>query len=601
MKVLHSTLIFFWILPCFAQTYRVDKLTDNGPPENRINVVILGDGFTEAELPFFRDEAKKFTDFFSDYEPFKQYRNYFNFYAISTPSPESGISNPGTAPDAYTDHPVSKVNNFYGGSFGTQIHRLVTIQNYSLMYQILARNFPEYDLIVMLANTTFYGGSGGSIAMHTLHSSANTIGVHEIGHTFSRLSDEYWVDASYARENINMTREANPSLVRWKDWINYHGIGIYNHGFSGESLNWRKPANGSCLMEFLNQPFCAVCREATVEKILSLVNPLESATPDPNSPVHITDSLEFSLDLLTPSPNSLNVIWTLNGINLDGSDAKITIHKSQLNLDNSVLKATVYDTSPMSRKNPMLRTHQTSWTITGGESTKITITAEKNSICAGENTLLAVSGCSGKILWSSGETEAAIRVSPVISGDFSVQCIRTDGKILADTLTIQVNPAPVAVATNSGPVFERSTLKLFASGGTQYRWTGPSGYSSLEQNPEIPNVSVSRSGTYEVSVKNTHDCYSRATTEVLVNVVLANEEAGKWFKVFPNPTSEFIRIEVSREGFTDAVLYSTDGKMLKFSSFEKLTSLNIAELPTGIYYLKIKSGKKESLAKISKL
>lgn len=601
MKVLHSLLLFFSALPCFAQTYRVDKLTDNGPPENRINVVILGDGFTEAQLPIFRDEAKKFADFFSAYEPFGQYKNYFNFYAVSTPSPESGISNPGTAPDAYNDHPVSKVNNFYGGTFGTEIHRLVTIQNYDLMYQVLARNFPQYDLIVMLANTTFYGGSGGNIAMHTLHSSANTIGVHEIGHTFSRLSDEYWAGISYARENINMTREANPDQVRWKDWLNHQSIGIYNHGLSGDPLNWRKPANGSCLMEHLSRQFCAVCREATVEKILSLVNPLESATPGWNSPVHITDSLEFSLDLLTPSPNSLNVIWTLNGINLEGSDAKITVHKNQLNLDNSVLKATVYDTSPMSRKNPMLRTHQASWAITGGESTKITITAEKTGICSGETTLLTVSGCSGKILWSSGETGAAIRVSPVASGDFSVQCTRSDGKILADTLTIQVNPAPVAIASNSGPVFERSTLKLFASGGTQYRWTGPLGYSSVEQNPEIPDVSISRSGIYEVSVKNDQDCYSRATTEVLINVVLANEEKGKWFKVFPNPTSEFIRIEVSPEGFTDAVLYSTDGKVLKFSSFQKLTSLNIAGLPTGIYYLKIKNGQKEFLAKISKL
>ena len=240
MTKLFTLILLFVCSHCFSQIFEVDTIHKSGPIDNRINVVILGDGFTQAELPRFKEQATLFADFFLAYAPYSAYRNYFNFFSVPTPSKESGVSNPGNAPDAYPDQPVGMKDTYYGGSFGESIHRLVTIRNYQALSNVLAFNFPSYDLVVVLVNTPFYGGSGGSIAVHTLHSQANTIGVHEIGHTFSYLNDEYWAGPQYGWEAANMTAESNPELVKWKNWLNETNIGVFKHG-EGEAAKWHKP------------------------------------------------------------------------------------------------------------------------------------------------------------------------------------------------------------------------------------------------------------------------------------------------------------------------------------------------------------------------
>jgi hypothetical protein len=78
MKTTFTTL-FLLLMSCagFCQTYPVDTLYKTGPLSNRINVVILGDGFTKEELPKFTAEAKKFADFFLSYEPYNRYKALF--------------------------------------------------------------------------------------------------------------------------------------------------------------------------------------------------------------------------------------------------------------------------------------------------------------------------------------------------------------------------------------------------------------------------------------------------------------------------------------------------------------------------------------------
>lgn len=172
-----------------VRKFPVDTLQKTGPLANRINVVILGDGFTAGELPAFSKAAQNFVTFFLNYAPYNKYRNYFNFFTIKVPSNQSGATNPGTAPDRYPDQPIETKDTYFGASFGTSnIHRLVTIRNYQAFSSVMANNFPEYDLAIMIVNSTWYGGAGGGeSATFTLHSASNLIGVHEIGHSFSFL------------------------------------------------------------------------------------------------------------------------------------------------------------------------------------------------------------------------------------------------------------------------------------------------------------------------------------------------------------------------------------------------------------------------------
>ena len=63
--------------------------------------------------------------------------------------------------------------------------------------------------------------------MSSLHSLANEITVHEIGHSFVGLIDEYYGGDQFSAEGINMTAETDPSQVRWKNWIGYDEVGVY--------------------------------------------------------------------------------------------------------------------------------------------------------------------------------------------------------------------------------------------------------------------------------------------------------------------------------------------------------------------------------------
>ncbi|QRR00338.1 M64 family metallopeptidase [Dyadobacter sandarakinus] len=340
------------LLPAIAalgQKFDVDTIYKSGRLDNRINVVILGDGFTNAELPRFREEARRFSEFFLGYEPYNHYKNYFNFFAIATPSRESGVTNPGDAPDAYADQPVGKKDTYYEATFGSTIHRLVTV-NISKVYDVLAYNLASYDLAVVLVNTEYYGGSGGAVAVHTLHAQANTIGVHEIAHTFSHVNDEYWAGAIYGWEAPNMTVDNNPATIKWKPWLDTDPIGIFRHGDSGGAEKWYKPTTSNCLMELLSQPFCQVCREATTERILEIVNPLEGVTPAVSSTVTLTgDDRTFSLNLVRPEPNTLKVEWRLNGTLLATNQGELTLGPGALSGSAATLTATVYDSTTMSR------------------------------------------------------------------------------------------------------------------------------------------------------------------------------------------------------------------------------------------------------------
>ena len=69
-----------------------------------------------------------------------------------------------------------------------------------------------------------------------MHRSANQIAIHQIGHSFGKLKDEYYAGDQYATENaVNMTQVTDPALVKWKNWIGDNGIVIYQHCCGGNS------------------------------------------------------------------------------------------------------------------------------------------------------------------------------------------------------------------------------------------------------------------------------------------------------------------------------------------------------------------------------
>ena len=602
---LRFTILAFLIFFCLrssAQKFPVDTIYKAGPINNRVNIVILGDGFTQDELPRFASEARKFADFFLSYSPYDRYRNYFNIVSIGTPSKDSGITNPGSAIDAYPDQPIEKKDTYFGSSFGPHIHRLVTITNYSALSNVLATNFPSYDLVVILANSPWYGGSGGSFAVHTLDSQANKIGVHEIGHTLTHLNDEYWAGSGYGWEAPNMTENNEPGSIKWKNWLNEKNVGIFRHG-EGEASHWFKPTSVNCLMEVLNKEFCNVCREATVERILDLVSPVERYTPDNNTPVLMNQQNQsFTLELLKPDPNSLSVEWSLDGRVLRTKAERITIPATVLRNRITTLTATIFDSTFISKQNErhFKRTKQVTWKIEKKDAPlRFRILASKDSVCAGQASVLTALGCPGSIIWSTGERTEIISVRPSGSTSYSATCRDEAAATYEAFVKINVNPNPKVTASNDGPYFEGATVRLKSSANDSYSWTGPNSFESGLQNPSIENAKITDAGLYEVEVTSEKGCKARSQTKIIIDPVpTVDSNLSNSVQVFPNPTKDLVYVKVKLAGVSEFALYDMSGRAILRKSFNQATEINLKNLVSGNYIYRLSNGNNHTSGKL---
>ena len=380
MKVKHLkhfilfSFMIFW-LHGKAQTFPIDTIFYNGNINKLINMVILSDGYTSAEMGTFITDANSMVSNIFAQQPFKEYKNYFNVFAIKVPSPTSGINHPNSAPDCsgYSVPVISGKNPYFGTVFDAfNIHRLVVPINVVSIATVMANNFPSYDQIFVLANSPYYGGSGGDVATATTDASSSEVAIHEIGHSFAGLSDEYWAGASYAAEKPNMTQQSSASLVKWKNWLNINNIGIYLYE---STTNWYRP-HQNCKMRYLSVPFCSVCAETFIEKIHSLTNPIYSYLPAATI-LNVGDTIiKFSTVLLNPIPNTLKRNWTVNGTSRAANQDSLSVSTTAL-ANNSTIKLTVLDTTALTKSNahPTAHLYSVTWTI------KKTLTAIKiNSV-----------------------------------------------------------------------------------------------------------------------------------------------------------------------------------------------------------------------------
>ncbi len=230
------------------------------------------------------------------------------------------------------------------------MHRLIFPKKTTEITNVLANHTPFYDTVLVLVNSPYFGGVGwfGNFAMATLAPESNNLSIHELGHSFADLADEYYAGDRYAIEKINMTQNNDPASVKWKNWYNLNGIGIYQHEGSGEASNWYKP-HLNCKMTSLDRKFCSVCAEGIVEQIHSLVSPIDGFSPSDTQNPGGDFPMEFKLELLESRPSYLNIEWFLNGTTLDQHDIVLELQKSDLISGENVLSVQVHDNSYLLR------------------------------------------------------------------------------------------------------------------------------------------------------------------------------------------------------------------------------------------------------------
>ena len=236
-------------------------LLKSGCPEEKIDVVIVAEGYTEEEMDTFYADAQVAMDAILAHEPFGKYKENFNFVAVALPSKDSGVSVPGDG--EWKDTALkAHFNTFY-------MDRYLTTLRLKNMHDKLCG--VPYEHIVILANTDTYGGGGiyGSYTLTTAHHPAfKPVVVHEFGHSFAGLADEYYYDDQYVEyyypgiepweQNITTLADFES---KWKDMLE-SGEAELLEGAGYQSKGVYRPSK-DCRMH-TNKPdcFCPVCQRA---------------------------------------------------------------------------------------------------------------------------------------------------------------------------------------------------------------------------------------------------------------------------------------------------------------------------------------------------
>ena len=225
-----------------------------------IPIAFLAEGYQQHEMPTFINDAKIAIEALFAHEPFKSMKERFNIVAVKAPSIDSGTSEPGNGiwkQTALSSH----FDTFYSD-------RYLTTLNLKDLHNLLAGT--PYEHIIVLVNTDKYGG-GGILNSYNLsmthHPKYRPVVVHEFGHSFAGLADEY----AYETEDIPMyPHDIEPWEKNITTKVDFHGkwedmigkdskAGLYEG--AGYSLKGVYRAYPDCRMRTNENPeFCDVCK-----------------------------------------------------------------------------------------------------------------------------------------------------------------------------------------------------------------------------------------------------------------------------------------------------------------------------------------------------
>ena len=196
------------------------ELHVNGAPSGKVDLVILGDGYTAAEADKFAADAQRMTDALFTYSPFKERAADFNVWGLNPPAVESGVNRPSNGTFRYSPS-------------GTT-HDAFRAERYILAFDNLGMRrllqHAPYEFIVILGNSETYGG-GGIYGLYSTVTAASDwseyVFVHELGHHFAALADEYYTsDAVYEPTTDrpepwepNVTALHDPARLKWRHLV----------------------------------------------------------------------------------------------------------------------------------------------------------------------------------------------------------------------------------------------------------------------------------------------------------------------------------------------------------------------------------------------
>lgn len=321
--------VTLWITPPEAAETIPASVTSyymlrDGDPANRIDLVTVGDGYTDAQLDVYAMHVDaSLATMFSE-EPFHTYANLFNVHVVDVISDESGVDHDPT-------YPIWRDTALDMQFWCNDIERLLCV-DVGLAYSY-ANNAPDVDMVLAVANSTKYGGAGYSSAdLATVaggNSSAAEVALHEFGHSLGNLADEYeyggpetYTGPEPSEYNVSTLThsEMQAAGTKWAAWLGYNNptydgyVSTYEGAYYSVYGVYR-PTNNS-KMRALGRPFNLPSVEALVIEMYKIVNPIDDCTPT----WEVLDGSEVVfVDPVDPVGHALSVQWSLDGEPIPGA------------------------------------------------------------------------------------------------------------------------------------------------------------------------------------------------------------------------------------------------------------------------------------------
>jgi hypothetical protein len=199
----------------------VRTLVENGPPQTKVDLLLISEGYTAAQMEKFRADAERLLEALFAQEPFKRRRGEFNVRLLELPSAQSGVNRPNAA--VFRRTPISAEYNIFDSE-----RYLLTLDNRALRD---AASAAPYEFLEILVNERTYGGGG----LFNDHATASVdsayspyVFVHEFAHHFAALADEYYTsDVAYDTGSApkvepwepNLTALLDPATLKWRDLV----------------------------------------------------------------------------------------------------------------------------------------------------------------------------------------------------------------------------------------------------------------------------------------------------------------------------------------------------------------------------------------------
>lgn len=268
------------------------KLVDHGLDAVRWTLVILSEGYQDAELGKFHADTEAFIARLFETPPYTEMWCALNVYRVDVASTDSGADDPLACGDGTVGTGAAPAT-FFDATYCVANTRRLLAGDQALALTTAQSQVPEVDATVVIVNSTQYGGAGGSVAWFSTDPQAAEIGIHEVGHAAFGLIDEYgdiintWTAGEPPEPNV--TSDTNRATTKWASLIAAGTalptqtnpncaqennaaspvpagtVGLFEGGGRAHCGLYR--AEYQCRMRQLGQRFCVICRGAIARRL----------------------------------------------------------------------------------------------------------------------------------------------------------------------------------------------------------------------------------------------------------------------------------------------------------------------------------------------